>query len=328
MQPRFRFTISVVLFLSIMLSACSAQPTTSTDQPRKIIVGMPYIPNVQFAHFYVAAANGYFADEGLDVSFDYNFENDVVQRIATNNQITFALASADSILLARSKGLPVKAVMATTQAFPIGFISKQATGITSTADLRGKTIGIPGRFGASYIGLQALLYASNLTENDVTIQEVGFAQVAALTEDKVDVISGYVNNEPIQLKNAGIDVNVLNLSDIYPLASDHLIVSEQTLANDRELVAKFTRALLKGMNDVSANPAKAYQVALTQIPEANQGDSTIGIEVLKATVALWQAADVGVIQVSNWQKTFDLLVQLGLIESTEQLDAAYDLSFR
>lgn len=327
MRQRFRLAVSVLLFVSVMISACGTESTEPTSL-RPIVVGMPYIPNIQFAHFYVAATEGYFAEEGLDVTFDYNFENDVVQRIATNNQITFALASADSILLARSKGLPVKAVMATTQAFPIGFISKSSSGITSTDDLRGKTIGIPGRFGASYIGLQAMLQAANLTENDVTIQEVGFAQVAALSEDKVDVVSGYINNEPIQLAKAGIEVNVIKVSDLYPLASDHLIVSEKTLTEDRAVVAQFTRALLKGMNRVSENPDSAYETALKSIPEANQGDPAIGIAILNATVSLWQAADVGVIQTTNWQKSHDLLVRMKLIPSDVQVDAAYDTSFR
>jgi NitT/TauT family transport system substrate-binding protein len=218
--------------------------------------------------------------------------------------------------------------MATTQAFPIGFISKSATGIADVQDLRGKTIGIPGRFGASYIGLQAIMRASNLTENDITIQEIGFAQVAALTDDKVDVVSGYINNEPIQLANAGVTVNVLKVNELYPLASDHLIVSEKTLSEDRELVMKFSRALLKGMNVVSENPNKAYQTALQAIPEANRVDPRIGIAVLEATIELWQAADVGVIQVNNWQNTRDLLVQMELISADIPVDAAYDTTIR
>lgn len=324
---RQRIRLALLLALILVLSAC-ATPATNPGELRQIVVGMPFIPNIQFAHFYVADIEGYFAEEGLDVTFDYNFENDVVQRIATNNQVTFALASADSILLARSKGLPVKAVMATTQAFPIGFISKTATGITTAQDLRGKTIGIPGRFGASYIGLQAILRASNLSENDVSIQEIGFAQVAALTDNKVDVVSGYINNEPIQLANAGVAVDVLAVSTLYPLASDHLIVSEKTLAEDRELVLKFARALLKGMNSVSENPNQAYQTAIQAIPEANQVDPRIGLAVLKATIALWQAADVGVIQVENWQNSHDLLVQMDLIPNDLPLDAAYDTTIR
>ena len=51
-----------------MLVACASQPATTAR--RAIIVGMPYIPNIQFAHFYVAAEKGFFAEEGLDVTFD------------------------------------------------------------------------------------------------------------------------------------------------------------------------------------------------------------------------------------------------------------------
>ena len=111
-----RRVVSVCIAL-LMLVACAGQPAATAR--RAIIVGMPYIPNVQFAHFYLAAEKGFFKDEGLDVTFDYNFENDVVQRIATKNKIEFALASADSILLARAQGLPVKAVMSTSQEFPV-----------------------------------------------------------------------------------------------------------------------------------------------------------------------------------------------------------------
>lgn len=323
---RLRIQVVLVVIWSCMLVGCGSavQPTSDV---RSIVVGMPFIPNVQFAHFYVAEQEGYFADEGLSVTFDYNFENDVVQRIATNNQITFALASADSILLARSKGLPVRAVMATTQAFPIGFISKSDTGITTIDDLRGKTIGIPGRFGASYIGLQAILRAGNLTEDDVRIQEIGFTQVAALREDNVDVVSGYINNEPIQLRNAGVNVNVLAVSELYPLASDHLIVSEQTLSTDRILVEKFTRALLRGMNRVNEDPDAAFTVALSAIPEANRVDPMLGVAILKETVRLWQPENFGVIQEPNWANTQRLLIDMKLISADVSLTDAYDTSF-
>lgn len=323
---RVRLHVVLVMMCLFVLSSC-ATAVQPTSELRSIVVGMPFIPNVQFAHFYIADQEGYFADEGLSVTFDYNFENDVVQRIATNNQITFALASADSILLARSKGLPVKAVMATTQSFPIGFISKSGIGITSIDDLRGKSIGIPGRFGASYIGLQAILRAGNLTEDDVRIQEIGFTQVVALREDNVDVVSGYVNNEPIQLRNAGVDVNVLAVSELYPLASDHLIVSEQTLSTDRALVEKFTRALLRGMNRVNQDPDVAFNVAVTAIPEAKRVDPNLGVAILKETVRLWQPENLGVIQVSNWQNTYTLLQQMNLISAELPLQDAFDTSF-
>jgi hypothetical protein len=50
--------------------------------------------------------------------------------------------------------------------------------------------------------------------------------------------------------------------------------------------------------------------------------------VLNSTIALWQAADVGVIQVTNWQNTHDLLVEMNLIPAELPVDAAYDTTIR
>ena len=310
-----------------MLVACASQPATTAR--RAIIVGMPYIPNIHFAHFYVAAEKGFFAEEGLDVTFDYNFENDVVQRIATKNKIEFALASADSVLLARAQGLPVKAVMSTSQAFPVAFMSKSTLPLASPADLKGKVIGIPGRFGASYIGLQALLYAGGLTESDVTIQEIGFNQVPALLSDKVQIISGYANNEPIQLAAQGTAVNVLRVSNFYPMASDQLIVNESLITAEKDVVTKFTRALQKGMQAVSDDPAAAYTTSLKYIPEAKTADQAVTTEILKATVAMWQGNTntFGLIQPAQWAKTHELLRSVLLLKQDVDVTTAYDVSF-
>lgn len=175
------------------------QPTTASAQAlREITVAMPYIPNVQFAQYYVADKAGYYAAEGLKIKFDYNFETDVVQRIAQGT-VQFGMASGDSILLARANGLPVVTVATVNQRFPAVFFSKAEANIKTPADLKGKTVGIPGHFGAIYIGLLAILYANNIQESDLNIQDIGFAQVPALTEGKVQVASGYGNNEPVQL---------------------------------------------------------------------------------------------------------------------------------
>jgi len=322
----FRRLVSACVAL-FLLVACAGQ--TAPVARRAIIVGMPYIPNVQFAHFYLAAEKGFFADEGLDVTFDYNFENDVVQRIASKNKIEFALASADSILLARAQGLPVKAVMSTSQEFPVAFMSKSTLPLATPADLKGKVIGIPGRFGASYIGLQALLYAGGLTEADVTIQEIGFNQVPVLLSDKVQIISGYANNEPIQLAAQGTAVNVLRVADFYPMASDQLIVNEALIGTEKDVVTKFTRALQKGMQAVSDDPAAAYTTSLKYIPEAKPSDQSVTTDVLKATITMWKAntSTFGLVQPAQWAKTHELLRAVSALKEDLDVSSAYDASF-
>ena len=83
------------------------------------------------------------------------------QRVAQGT-VQFGMASGDSMLLARAQGLPVVTVATNNQRFPTVFFSKADANIKTPADLKGKSVGIPGHFGASYIGLLALLYANQM----------------------------------------------------------------------------------------------------------------------------------------------------------------------
>ncbi len=83
-------TFAFLSLILIILTACSASPagqvqsTPDTSQLIKVRLPMGYIPNVQFAPFYVAVEKGYFAAEGIDIEFDYNFETDGVALVGAN----------------------------------------------------------------------------------------------------------------------------------------------------------------------------------------------------------------------------------------------------
>jgi NitT/TauT family transport system substrate-binding protein len=344
------FRPMLALLVAAVLVACgapaaTAPPSPPTDAPaagaaaepaalREVVMAMPYIPNVQFAHFYLADRKGYYAEEGLRVTFDYNYETDVVQR-AAQGTVSFAAASGDSVLLARAQGLPVVTVATSSQRFPVVFYSKQAAGITTPADLRGKTVGIPGRFGASYIGLLALLYANQIPESDLSIQEIGFAQVAALVEDKVQVASGYGNNEPVQLAQQQIPVNVIRVADSFPLASDGIITSERLVTEEPELVRSFVRATLRGMRDVLENPDEAFQISLEYVSELKSADAAtqeLQRQVLQETLPYWQSdltarEGLGVTDEASWRETHTFLRASGLLKQDVDVARAFTNEF-
>jgi NitT/TauT family transport system substrate-binding protein len=314
-------------------AAGAAQPTAGQTL-RDVTMAMPYIPNVQFAHFYVADKKGYYAAEGLKVNFDYNFETDVVQRVAQGT-VQFGAASGDSVLLARAQGLPVVTVSTNSQRFPAVFFSKVAENITKPADMKGKSVGIPGRFGASYIGLLALLYANQMQESDLNVQEIGFAQVAALSEGKVQVASGYGNNEPVQLDQQGIKVNVIKVSDFYPLASDGLIAGEALIQGQPETVRGFVRATLKGMQDAIENPDEAFQISMDYIKELKSADAKtqqLQRKVLQETLPYWQSdmtakQGLGYTDSKSWEATHKFLRDSGLLKSDVDISKAFTNEF-
>jgi NitT/TauT family transport system substrate-binding protein len=310
-------------------------PTAAAGQSlREITLAMPYIPNVQFAQYYMADKQGYYAAEGLKIKFDYNFETDVVQRVAQGT-VQFGMASGDSILLARAQGLPVVTVATNSQRFPTVFFSKADANIKTPADLKGKSVGIPGHFGASYVGLLALLYANQMKESDLNIQDIGFAQVAALTEGKVQVASGYGNNEPVQLEQQGVKVNLIKVADFYPLASDGIITSESMIKDQAAVVRSFIRATLKGMQDVIASPDEGFKAALDVIPELKSADAStqeLQRKVLQETLPYWQSdltnqQGLGFSDIKSWEATHKFMRDSNLLKSDVDLSKAVTNEF-
>ena len=86
-----------ILIVSLFLAACSGQPaTTSTPGRTSVSLPMGYVANVQFAPFYVAVDRGYFAAEGIDLSFDYKYETDGVKLVVLPNATKCCCAARES----------------------------------------------------------------------------------------------------------------------------------------------------------------------------------------------------------------------------------------
>ena len=316
----------MLVFVSVLLltlSACSSQPSQSTQGSlAHIRLPVGYIPNIQFAPLYVAVDRGYFADEGLEIEFDYSFETDAVSLVGAGT-LQFAVVSGEQVLLARAQGLPVVYSCAWYQEYPVGVVSKAEKGIRTPADLRGRRIGLPGLYGANYIGLDALLFSAGLTEQDVTLDSIGFNQVAALVADQDEAVSIYTANEPVQLRAEGYELNEIRVADHVQLASNGIITNESTLRSDPALVRRMNRAFLRGLADTIADPEAAFEISLKYVDELDRADRATQMEVLRRSIDLWKTSTPGRSNPQAWENMQETLLQMGLLKEPLDLTGAF-----
>ena len=318
-----RKIICTIFLVSFLLSACGKKPSSSLEQIR---LPLGYIPNVQFAPLYVAVAKGYFAQAGIQIVFDYSMETDITALVGAN-QVQFGVVSGEQVLLARAKGLPVVYAAAWYQQYPVSVVAKSSLGIHAPADLRGKTIGLPGLYGANYIGLRALLHAGGLSESDVKLDSIGYTQVEALATDRDQAVSVYTNNEPIQLRAKGYDLTELRVADYVKLASNGLLTNEKTIKDRPELVKGMVNAILRGTADTIADPQAAYQTCLTYVENLAQADTAVQKQVLTTTIELWKADRPGYSDPKAWENMQTVLLDMGLLTQPLDLSKAYTNQF-
>jgi NitT/TauT family transport system substrate-binding protein len=318
----FRKVVLLFLISVFGLSACSAKPSNVPGPLVHIKLPVGYIPNIQFAPLYVAIDKGYFKDVGIEIEFDYSLETDAVSLVGANN-LQFAVVSGEQVLLARAQGLPIVYVAAWYQQYPVEVASKSNQGLLKPADLKGKKIGLPGLYGANYIGLDALLFSAGLSEKDVTLDSIGFNQVAALAADREQAVSVYTTNEPVQLEAQGYKLNEIRVADYVQLASNGLITNEATISKDPGLVRKMTSAFLKGLADTIANPDEAYTVSTKYVPNLAQSDQRTQKEILTRSIALWKTDRLGYSNPQAWQNMQDTLAKMGLLKQPLEVNKAF-----
>ena len=323
----FRKFVLMMLGMALALSACgNAQSSNGSGALTKISLPMGYIPNVQFAPFYVAIQKGYFREAGIEIDFDYKLETDGVKLVGSG-EVPFALVSGEQVLLARAQGLPVEYVTAWYQQYPVSVVAKSQLGILIPQDLKGKKIGLPGLFGANYVGLRALLSKAHMSESDVTLDSIGFNQVDLMAAGQQDIVVGYTANEPIQLRARGIAVTEIRVADYVELASNGILASEKVVKENPELVRAFVAAFLKGLSDTIANPDEAFKTSESYIPNFADLDAKVQKQVLETSIEQWKTNRLGYSDPQAWQNMQDVLLESGLITQKLDLSKAFTNEF-
>lgn len=311
--------------------APSASPSGAASLATPTI-GLTYIPNVQFSPFYVAETDGKFTAAGVKPTLRHHGASEGLFTALAAGEEQFVIAGGDELLQARSSDLQLVAVSAYYRSYPVVIIVPTDSGITTLAGLKGHSIGVPGKYGESWFGLQVALQTAGLTAADVTIQEIGYTQQAALTTRKVDAIVGFSNNDAVQFAQAGFATRSLPIADgDVPLVGICLITTAAYAKENPAAVKAVAAGMLAGIGAVVADPDRALTVSANYVPGLSVAAAQASAKAtLTATLPLWTGSDGtvnGHLDATQWTSMADFMAAKGLttarVDPTPAFSNAY-----
>jgi putative hydroxymethylpyrimidine transport system substrate-binding protein len=258
----------------------------AAQSPIKVSLALDWYPTAQHAGIFVAQANGYFTEAGLDVKIYTPADPTTVLQTVGAGRDTFGISYQTDILLARAQEVPAIAIGALVQ-HPLNCVMfKKDSGITRPADLKGKSVGIAGVPSDDAI-LGTILKDDGLTIDDVKVINVGYDLLPALLSGKVDsVIGAFWTHEAILAEQEGTPVGYLRVEqwgvpDYYEL----MIVTGDDYAKDNgATVTALLGAIQRGYGAAAADPDTAIDILAKASSDIDKTVERKGIDLL---IPLW-----------------------------------------
>ena len=317
----------------------AATSGTSGGESSAITVGLTYIPDIQFAPFYVAEEKGYFTEAGLHVTLRHHGAQEALLGPLQSGKEDVVFAGGDEMMQARSNGTDVVDWATMYQQYPVKLISlapaNTGTGL-SPKDIKGKTIGLPGPYGANYYALLAMLADQGLTEKDVTIAYIGYTQAAALLWGDVDAVVGYTNSDATAITTAvaaaGRNDTTVQEDMVpggLPLVGVGLGSLSDNLATHRDDYRKMLGALDKAVAYAKENPEETVKISEKYVPSLAEPEARDqALKVLAATLPLYEGNGAfGGQDAARWQEMATFMWEKGLLaKKVEASEAFVDLT--
>ena len=309
------------------LSACGSQQAApasgGNDRSTSVVVGLTYIPNVQFAPAYVAVSEGIFTDNGVDASVRHHGSDEGLFTALLAGEEDVVIASGDEAAVASTQGMDLVSIGSYYRDYPGTVIVRDDSPIQSLADLKGATIGIPGEYGSNWYATLAALQGAGLTLADVTVSSIGYTQQAALTQGDVDAVVGFSNNDLVQMRLAGLDVRSIGLPDDAPLIGASIITTRAWAASHPDQARGVVASLGAAMEAIHQRPDAAIEATMAQTG-TDSGAEAAARAVLEATDPLWvdQSGSANTAQdLERWGMMADFLRQINAVTTDIDVSA-------
>lgn len=225
----------------------------------KIIIQLKWLHQFQFAGFYAAEKQGYFAELGLDVALrPRDFQKNPIEQVL-NGEAHYGVADC-VLLLYQARGAPLVIVAPILQHSPLVLLTRKSSGLDNPYALAGKKVAFYQKDIDIFPAIAMLEQIDVATQIDRIYKR---ANPEILLRGEVDAYPAYITDDPYFFKERGVAINVLQPRhygvDLY---GDILFTTQQERENQPQRLQKIRQAVIKGWEYALANPREIAQYIL------------------------------------------------------------------
>ena len=319
------------LFLSLLIGACASPPAAPqatstpaaafTGDPAQVRLQLQWVAQSQFAGYYAAAGEGYYEEEGIDLTILEGAPEITPQQVCANGGAEFCIAWVPKALESRQQGadlVNISQIFQRSGTLSVSFVDK---GINSVADLRGKRVGV-WDFGNEHEVFAALRAAGIDPENpeDVTIKIQPF-DMTLLLSDEIDAAEAMTYNEYAQVLEQvnpatgelyqPSDLNVINYNEVgTAMLQDAIWTTSAWLGQpgNEDVAVRFLRASYRGWIFCRDNFDACVQHVLNAGPTL--GESHMRWQLNEVNKLIWPSpAGIGMMEQDLWNQTVEVAIE-------------------
>lgn len=326
--------LAIRMVLAFGLAAAFwASTVMAQGAPDKVRLQIKWVPQAQFAGYFVAQDKGYYAAENLDVTIIPGGPDIVTEQQVANGQAEFGVDWVASFLAFRDKGLPLIDVAQIYQSSGLMLVSKKSANIVSPEDLKGKNVGV--WYGGNEFEFLALMDKLGYDpDKDLTVIKQGFTMDPFLA-GQMDAASAMTYNEYQIVLESGVNADTLNIirynDQGVGMLEDNLFTTSDIANTRTDLVKRFVRASLRGWRDAVVNQADAVNIIMKYV---EPGSTTVDHQtrMMSEVARLVQpegmdASQIGVMDANRFATTADIAYKFHVINQPADPSGSYTNDF-
>ncbi|WP_320672798.1 ABC transporter substrate-binding protein [Patulibacter defluvii] len=309
--------------VALGLAACGGDDGDGAADggPRRATLALDWFAQPSNGGPYAAQDAGYYRDRGIELTIQPGSAQATSIQIVGGGKAQFGLETAENILQARDKGVPIVALAATLQKSPAVLLYHRGQPIRSYRDLNGRTV-------YTQIGAPVWQYQKKKYGLDDVKDRQFAGSYAPFAKDERAVAQGYVTSSPAQLKAQGVDVDVLENPEGIGYGSV-LFTTEREIRDHPDLVRDVVAATVQGWERYRDHDDEVSAVLARNAKGRTVEDLKAEGEAQKPFIWTGDAETHGFgwTTAARWQATADLLLKAGAIGKPADVRKAFTTEF-